>query len=252
MTTFNSTLPTATEPSIGPSVLEAIQSHAWYSEMPARLASPFLAGARLKRFAKGEPIYSAGEEPKGMYCVLSGMVLMTASGPGAKASIPFTVDEKAWFGLCEVFNRKPSPLTAIAGSDCTLLLVRNETLEALTRSQPDIWQFIGRILARQTQKLAGNLLELIYLPAPAKVARRLLALSLQDGGAVGEYRVRVVNISHEQLGSMLSISRQIVSKILKGFEKERLITCGYKSIFIENAERLRRKSEILSSGYPCD
>lgn len=239
-------------PAVGQRILDAVKNHAWFTEMPSHLSTPLLAGATIRPFSQSQPIHTAGEDPKWIYCVISGMVMMTGCTPSGKLTIPFTIEARNWFGLCEAFNRKPYPLSAIAGSDCTILQVRLDAVHALAKSHPDIWQFIGRILGRQTQKLANNLAELIYLPAPAKIARRLLALSLQDGGVWGNCHLRAINISHDQLGAMLSISRQIVSKILKCFEKEGLITCGYKCVTIENSELLKQKSEFLTNGYSCE
>nr|WP_320132630.1 Crp/Fnr family transcriptional regulator [uncultured Holophaga sp.] len=229
-----------------PKTEAAVLSHGWYSEMPAHLSGPLLKQARIRRYRQSEQILQAGERARGMYCILRGLVLMTASSPNGKTTIPFSVEVQNWFGCIEVINGNPYPLNAIAATECELLFIPGSAVEALGRTSPELWFYIGRLLARQTLKIVNNLMELLYLPAPARVAKRLHALSLREGGPNGTYQLRTIHISHDQLGCMLSLSRQIVSKILKGFEKEELIICGYKCIDILSTEKLSAKIESLT------
>ena len=66
--------------------------------------------------------------------------------------------------------------------------------------------------------------ELALLPAPQRLARRLVMMAEGYGQwtAEGQSR-RVIEISQEQLSLMLAISRQTTNQILKDLESRQLV-----------------------------
>ena len=66
--------------------------------------------------------------------------------------------------------------------------------------------------------------ELALLPAPQRLARRLVMMAEGYGQWTAEGRSRrVLSISQEQLSLMLAISRQTTNQILKDLESRHLV-----------------------------
>ena len=78
---------------------------------------------------------------------------------------------------------------------------------------------------------------------PVRLARRLLAIA----GGYGERHglsTRVINVQQEQLGLMLSVSRQTVNQILRDFEAQGLVQRTRGSIEILDLASLRRFAKV--------
>ena len=224
-------------------VLEVIKTNRWFTDLPADIQECVLRASEIRKYDRGECIITADQGANGMYCVLTGMVFMTTPRPDARTSIPFVVDPHHWFGLIEVINGCKYPLTAMAAKDTKLMFISTIGMEFISRQYPGIWRDIGKLLAQQTMVLANNIVELIYSPAPARLAKRLVALSRHEYGADSICHRRIIHINHDQLGAMLAISRQMICKILKEFEQGGLIKRGYNSIEIKDVDGLRARFE---------
>lgn len=224
--------------------IESIKLHAWFAHLPTELQNLIVKVAEIKHYAHGECIVAADRGTNGMYCVMTGMVFMTTTTASSRTTIPLVVNPHHWFGLIEVMTGSKYPLTAIAAKDTKLIFIQTEQIESICRQRPEAWRDIGRLLADQTMILANNIVELIYSPAPIRLAKRLAALSKQEHGTGSFYYKRTIHVSHDQLGSMLSISRQMTCRILKEFEKCGLIRCGYNCIEITDMNKLRSKFNI--------
>jgi|GEM_PF-3569852 len=232
-------------------LLEISITNRWFTNLPTDIQKRLLRVFETREYARGECIIAADQGANGMYCVLTGMVFMTTARLDARTSIPFVVDPQHWFGLVEVINGCKYPLTAMAAKDTKLIFISTINIESISRQYPGIWRDIGKLLAQQTMLLANNIIELIYSPAPARLAKRLVALSRQEGGAGSIYRRRIIHINHDQLGAMLSISRQMICRILKEFEKGGLLKRGYNAIEIRNVDGLRARFETCGrTGHP--
>lgn len=82
-----------------------------------------------------------------------------------------------------------------------------------------------------------NLEQLSLMPAPARVANRLLAMAA-GYGEVTQSR-RLLQLPQEQLALMLSLSRQTTNQILKDLQHQGILRLSYGEIEILDAERLR-------------
>jgi CRP-like cAMP-binding protein len=82
-----------------------------------------------------------------------------------------------------------------------------------------------------------NLEQLSLLPAPARLAHRLLMIA-EGYGELEEPR-RILQLPQEQLAAMLSLSRQTTNQILKDLQGQGIIGLSYGEIEILDAERLR-------------
>jgi len=79
--------------------------------------------------AAGETIYRQGETSHSAYLVLSGRVAMTRS------QVVTHAEKGAVVGFSGLFNR-PYGSSAVAATDCTLLVFSRKELKALIRSNP--------------------------------------------------------------------------------------------------------------------
>lgn len=86
-----------------------------------------------------------------------------------------------------------------------------------------------------------NLEQLSLMPAPARVAHRLLLIA--EGYGEIESARQVLQLSQEQLALMLSLSRQTTNQILKDLQAQGILHLGYGEIEILDMGRLREMTQ---------
>ena len=89
--------------------------------------------------------------------------------------------------------------------------------------------------------------ETALLPAPVRVARRLLLMA--DG--YGDLRLgtrRVLHVPQEQLAQLLSLSRQTVNQVLKEFEAHGILRLAYGEIELLDFAGLHRLAYEVGRG----
>ena len=101
------------------------------------------------------------------------------------------------------------------------------------------WLHLGRLLAEKSRALMLGLEQLAALPAPQRVATRLLALAEGHGMLAEGQAQRRLALNQEQLGAMLALSRQTVSEVLREFESRGWLRRGYGQIELLDPDALR-------------
>ncbi|MNL53961.1 cAMP receptor protein [compost metagenome] len=115
-------------------------------------------------------------------------------------------------------------------------------LLALLEEQPLHWRQLALLMSQKLRMTFINLEQLSLMPAPTRLAHRLLMIAA-GYGEIDEPR-RVLHLPQEQLASMLSLSRQTTNQILKDLQGQGIIGLSYGEIEILDAERLRSLATI--------
>jgi CRP-like cAMP-binding protein len=126
----------------------------------------------------------------------------------------------------------PLAYTARALSDSTCLFLDRGAFERLIATHPAISR---RWLSSVAQRVSTGQMRLIGLlgrPLPAQLAQLLLDEAVEAR----------VELAQRTIAAMLGVQRPSVNKILKEFERDRLITIGYAVIEITNPDGLRARA----------
>jgi CRP-like cAMP-binding protein len=126
--------------------------------------------------------------------------------------------------------------------DCLLLHVPQTALLKLLDEQPLYWRQLALLMSHKLRLTFINLEQLSLMPAPARLAHRLLMIA--DGYGETNPPRRVLQLPQEQLASMLSLSRQTTNQILKDLQGQGILGLGYGEIEILDAQRLRALATI--------
>lgn len=216
-----------------------VEAGSWFSSLPAALQGELLAIARIVSLRTGERLFARGAAADGLYTVLDGSIRITMVSDSGKEAILNIFVAPHWFGEIALFDGERRTHDAWANGNTTLVHVPQVPLLALLEREPRYWQDLGRLLTHKIRHLLTMVDDNALQPAPVRLARRLLAIA--DG--YGELRTEAVpsiRIAQEQLGQMVSITRQTVNQILRQFEAEGMIRLGRSDIRILDREALRR------------
>jgi CRP-like cAMP-binding protein len=214
-----------------------LMSGQWFSHLPGSFQDSLLAAARLRRLTAGQRLFKRGDPPCGLYAVLEGSIRISAVSEQGKEALLSLVEPPHWFGEICLFDGQPRTHDAFGVGQCTLLHIPQTVLLKLLDEQPLYWRQLALLMSHKLRLTFINLEQLSLMPAPARLAHRLLMIA-EGYGEIDPPR-RVLQLPQEQLASMLSLSRQTTNQMLKELQTQGIIGLGYGEIEILDAERLR-------------
>ena len=215
----------------------SLMSGQWFSHLPVPFQDSLLAAARLRRLSSGQLLFKRGDPPCGLYAVLEGSVRIGAVSEQGKEALLSLVEPPHWFGEICLFDGQARTHDAFAVGTCTLLHIPQAALLKVLDEQPVYWRQLALLMSHKLRLTFINLEQLSLMPAPARLAHRLLMIAA-GYGEIDPPR-RVLQLPQEQLASLLSLSRQTTNQLLKELQGQGIPNLKYGEIEIVDADRLR-------------
>lgn len=209
----------------------------WFSHLPAPFQHSLLAQARLRQLTAGQYLFKRGDPPCGLYAVLEGTLRISAVNQQGKEAILSLVELPYWFGEICLFDSLPRTHDACAVGPCTLLQVPQQALLTILDETPQYWRDLALLMSQKLRLSFIGLEQLSLMPAPVRLAHRLLMIV--EGYGDIEHSRRVLQLPQEDLAAMLSLSRQTTNALLKDLQAQGVVRLGYGEIEVLDVQRLR-------------
>jgi CRP-like cAMP-binding protein len=219
-----------------------LMSGQWFSHLPPSLQDSLLSLARVRRLSPGQRLFKRGDPPCGLYAVLEGAIRVGAVSEQGKEALLSLIEPPHWFGEISLFDGQPRTHDAYGVGHCILLHIPQAALLTLVEEQPHYWRQLALLMSHKLRLTFINLEQLTLLPAPARVAHRLLMIA--DGYGEIEPARRTLQLPQEQLALLLSLSRQTTNQILKELESQGILNLSYGEIEILDPGRLRAMASV--------
>ncbi|WP_347928575.1 Crp/Fnr family transcriptional regulator [Pseudomonas helvetica] len=219
-----------------------LMSGQWFSHLPPSLQDSLLSLARVRRLSPGQRLFKRGDPPCGLYAVLEGAIRVGAVSEQGKEALLSLIEPPHWFGEISLFDGQPRTHDAYGVGHCILLHIPQAALLTLLEEQPHYWRQLALLMSHKLRLTFINLEQLTLLPAPARVAHRLLMIA--DGYGEIEPARRTLQLPQEQLALLLSLSRQTTNQILKELESQGILNLSYGEIEILDPGRLRAMASV--------
>ncbi|UII71764.1 Crp/Fnr family transcriptional regulator [Pseudomonas sp. HN11] len=210
----------------------------WFSHLPAPFQHSLLASARVRQLAAGQYLFKRGDPPCGLYAVIDGTLRVSAVNEQGKEAILSLVELPHWFGEICLFDGLPRTHDACAVGPCTLLQVPQQALLNILDDTPQYWRDLALLMSQKLRLSFIGLEQLSLMPAPVRLAHRLLMIV--EGYGDTEHAKRVLQLPQEDLAAMLNLSRQTTNALLKDLQAQGIVRLGYGEIEILDVQRLRQ------------
>lgn len=218
--------------------LQIARTGAWFATLSEDFAAALLDISRVLTLPAGQQLFARGDAPDGVYCILRGMVRISAVAENGAEPLLAMIGPPQWFGEIAVFDGAPRTHDAWAEADCELLHAPHAALLALLQRHPTWWRELGLLMTHKLRITFAAVEELAVLPATARVAARLATLA-SGYGAWTDRSKRTLEVSQEQLGQMLALSRQTVNQSLRDLETAGALRRSRGAIEIVDLDMLR-------------
>lgn len=212
----------------------------WFSSLPDEVALRLMSRAMVLRLSGRQQLFARGDAFCGIYCVLEGVVRLSALNQDGRESIMGFTEVSQWFGEISLFDRLPRSVWAVAEEPTSVLHLPATEIDQLLRDDPSLALHFGTLLAGKLRVLMLSVESLALLPRNARMARHLLMIASQHWSVKPEFVRRRVPFQHEQIALLMQITRQTVGLALKDLEAEGVIRRQYGHVEILDWARLTR------------
>ena len=230
-----------------------------FQETTAQELQRLAAGCRLRRFGRGEAIFRVGMPCDEFHVTVMGQVKLFAISPAGQEKVIEIAGPGITFAEALMFTERPYIISAQALSDTLLLSVgKDAVVDEIERDPRFALRLLGGISRRlhglvhdvQAYSLHSGMQRVIgYLLSslPEESARTLPTLEAYagQGCAPASAAARPVialkvslPVSKATIASLLSITPEYFSRVLRDLETEGLIHIDKRDILIPDAMRL--------------
>ncbi|WXL25938.1 Crp/Fnr family transcriptional regulator [Ectopseudomonas mendocina] len=214
----------------------------WFSSLPKALQQALISLAQVQHLEVGQVLFRRGDKPCGLYAVVEGGVRVGAVSSSGKEALLSRVEPPYWLGEISLFDGQPRTHDVFADSATTLLWISQSKLLALLDQEPRYWRDFALLMSQKLRQTFVHLEDMSLLPAPIRLARRLLAIA-NNYGEGGQPRL-LISLPQEQLALMLAISRQTTNQILRELESQGILRLNYAEIEIVDLKRLQQAAQL--------
>ncbi len=201
-----------------------LNSQPWYAQLGADVQARVAARVTTQHAAKGQVMLHSGAPVQGWYAVLSGLVKLQSQSDQGRLSVFLGVQAGDWFGEGSALKSEPRRYDVVALRDTELLCLPRDEFDTLRSSSLAFSQFlVGHLNMRLGQAMA--IIEAGRIRSPEQRVAMYLGQLFWPGQ-------RRLNLSQEELGYLIGLSRQTVNKVLKAFERRALVSLEFGRISI--------------------
>ncbi len=203
-----------------------------YSDgLPEGLSQVFEQIPSVRVFERDRIIYRQGEDAQCFYYLKKGRVrIFITSENGAEKTLS-TISRGAILGEAAFFDGQPRVSSAKAVIRCELVPINKQMLTDIIKSSPETAMELFRLQAQTIRMLSAQVDSMTFTDARCRIASFLLG-SVQT---TGERRIKT---THEEIASVVGVSRVTVSKIVTKLAGEGIIRTGYGSIIAQDIQKL--------------
>ncbi|MEO8250142.1 MAG: Crp/Fnr family transcriptional regulator [Burkholderiales bacterium] len=209
-----------------------------FTDMAAVELERLAAGCSVRRYARGQTLFSVGEPCHEFHVMVSGQVKLFALSAAGNEKVIELLSFGHSFGEALAFSDRPYIVSAQALVDSMVLHVRQS---AVLREIELDSRFALRMIAGMSRRLHG-LVHDVQAYALHSGTQRVIGYLLRDQrlGDVppGEPVTVTLPVSKVTIASRLSITPEYLSRILRELDERGLIKVDKRDIHIPDARRL--------------
>jgi CRP/FNR family cyclic AMP-dependent transcriptional regulator len=212
----------------------------WLRQTPLSFRRAVLDRCRLEQFKAGATVFSVGDEPGGIYGIVSGCLGISVAPRELGPYTAHLVMPGFWFGQAGAFTRGPRRGGVTATRDSELLHLPLRAIDAIVKHDPSTWRLFALPLFEHLEIAIGGSDDLMQ----RNHVNRFVAVLLRLGNCrLASPRNRgpiEIDMKQEDLAHMANISRTKVGAILRKLQAEGHLALSYRRINILAPDALRK------------
>jgi CRP-like cAMP-binding protein len=199
--------------------------------------------ARLKRFAKGEFVFSAGSPGETVYFLRQGQIKIGQLSPHGREVILWFCLPGEIFGLAEVARGGGRVVHAQACEDSEVLAVSQEEFKVFLERHTRLALLSMQVLSSRLRVLGEMFINLVADDVDTRIAKLILRLGARYGTRSGKDILLNIPLTHQEIADMVGTTRQTVTGVLGRLRRQGVLSIENHRILIESEEFLNEMSQ---------
>lgn len=207
----------------------AKSSNNLFSDLPDAALSILDNSKMTRKFKKGEPLFHAGDDPKGIYCVNSGTIKLETEGPQGNGHILRVVQGGGMIGYRSLFANEAYHATAVGVEEGTACYIPRSSFLQVIEKFPDLSLKLLNHISKELGSAENRLIKMTDQSASERIAESLLFL---------RENFDAQNWTRKEIAEWAGTTPETVMRTLAQFEVDGLIAQVGRKIEIKNRKAL--------------
>lgn len=203
----------------------------------------FLIGKQdIQHYRKGEMVFKEGMVPSGIYYIHSGKVKKYKKGVTEKEQIIYVANRGELIGYHAVLAEERHQDSAAVLEDSSISFIPKEDFLEILQRSPQFAISLLKALSHEFTVFANNISVFSDASAAERLAIALIVFREKSKAGLSKGAPIVINISRSDLAGIAGIAKENVIRLLKEFKSEGIIRAQGRKIWIQDIEKLVRRS----------
>jgi CRP/FNR family transcriptional regulator, cyclic AMP receptor protein len=174
-------------------------------------------GRTIRKYQKGQPVFSEGEAGDAVFYIRKGKVKVAVTSEHGKDAVVGMLGEDEFIGEGCLSAGMLRIVTVTAMTDCVIMRVERAAIIRTIHDEPAFSElFIAHLLAR-TARIQEDLIDQLFNSSEKRLARLLLLLA--NFGKEETPEPVIPNINQETLAEMIGTTRARVNQFMNKFRR---------------------------------
>lgn len=200
-----------------------------------------LAECKTSRLVKkGEVIFEEGENVNGIFCVKDGVCKLTKLSSNGKDHIVKLVTKGELLGQRSMISEEPVNLSAVALEDMQVCFIPKSEIMGFFDKNNQFSMNVMRTICGDLKEADSQMVNMAQKTVKERLAETLLYL--QDTFGKNEDDSLKIQLSRDELASMIGTATESCIRLLSDFNKLGLIELKGKKIILKDIPKLKKMS----------
>lgn len=192
----------------------------------------FLSQCHSHKYPKKSTLIHRGDVADTLYYIIEGSVAVLIKDEQGKEMILSYLSKGDFVGELALFENAPERTAWVKTREqCTVAEISFTRFKQLVQTNPDILMRLSKQMAQRLQNTSEKVGDLAFLDVTGRIAQTLLNLCKQPDAMTHPDGMQI-KITRQEIGQIVSCSRETVGRVLKLLEEQGLISAHGKTIVV--------------------
>jgi CRP-like cAMP-binding protein len=191
-----------------------------------------------KIIKKGENIFEEGENVNGIFCIKDGVCKLTKLSPNGKDHIVKLVSKGELLGQRSMISDEPANLSAVALEDMQVCFIPKAEILGFFDKNNQFSLNVMKSICGDLRSADDNMVNMAQKSVKERLAETLIYLHETFG--TNADKTLKVQLSREELASMIGTATESCIRLLSDFNKLGLIELVGKKIVLKDINKLKK------------
>jgi CRP/FNR family transcriptional regulator, cyclic AMP receptor protein len=214
-------------------------SEGFFCHLPKSVKEAFQPLKFTLAYPAGATLFVEGQPCRGIYILCKGRVKLSACSTEGQTLIFKIAQPGEVLGLNATISGMAHETTAETGRPCQLNFVKRDDFLKFLTAHGDACMHAAIHLSHECQQAYQQLRSFVMASAPQRIARLMLDWSQDDSAMATAHGIRVA-LTHEEIGQIIGMSRETVTRTLASLRKQRIAELHGSTLLIQNLSAIQK------------